>query len=727
MAVKPVVYDDSTKKHRPLGSGEKMDGLSASSIISSQSGNLITTGSDGLAYATGSGIADPAADNLIEATPAGKLKVDMDRIIEWLDGHPSDAKDVASAINVVSADSGNVIIEGTDNGAYLSKAALSNAIGSMTDAQLQALAAAIADGQTIVASGGKLIVDPTNATAAKLKKITAVLPKAQGGIVADSSTGKLYVDFDAMSADTKRNIVLSMVDLDGGLAVHDSGAKKGTIYVDFTSMDPAIMRAVVLNMVQQGGGLAVDRNGQLYVDFTTMPDDKFQQLKDSLDMQRTLNSALYVYVDYDNSAASDTYKVRDSTGTLVVDVDRGKEDKPFKTVQGAVNMVTRLYALGSNSVYIYVKARRARTGKDSYYSQNVTLPGFTTTTGVIHVMAYDNANRPKLRNGSVAGNCLIVNGGTWYLHHLDCFEEVRDNANATGNTYPTCIATTANAEVHLRAVHASTQYYGTHPGKAGTFEITPLASKPQRVLIGSAVVFDSGAFPGWPANEERPIITDANGTTTFISCTWTAPTSTASGKLTIRYTFDAAENVTSATYPVTIDGTAQSSGMAISVASLETTYAISMRVLTCSLNGALHLDIDADGQNSIAGEVGNASYLEGFELTRGGYMQLSTGNTPPSGAYGSTIYAIPVTGNFRLFASVNSTSQMIIFGGGLYRPYFYPVGTVTGKRYVVQSAGGILAPRHASVSEGEALPGDVAGTVEDFTYSWYKEIEYSNN
>lgn len=688
MAVKPVVHDDTTNKHRPLGSGEKMDGLSASSIISAQSGNLITTGSDGLAYATGSGIADPAADNLIEATSGGKLKVDMDRIIEWLDGHPNDAKILSEAIKVVSGDSGNVITKGSDKGAYLSSASLANVIAGMSAAQLQQLASALADGKTIVASGGKLTVDPTSATAAQLTKISAAIRKSGGGLSVGSD---------------------------------------GKLSVDFASMDPAIMRAVVLSMVQDGGGLAVDSNGQLYVDFTTMPDDKFQQLKDSLDMQRTLNSALYVYVDYDDAAASDTYKVRDSTGTLVVDVDRGKEDKPFKTVQGAVNMVTRLYALGANNAYIYVKARRARTGKDSYYSQNVTLPGFTATTGVIHVMAYDNANRPKLRNGSVAGNCVIVNGGTWYLHHLDCFEEVRDNASATGNTYPTCIAATADAEVHLRAVHASTQYYGTHPGKAGTFEITPLSAKPQRVVIGSAVVFDAGAFPGWPANEERPIITDANGTTTFISCTWTAPTSTASGKLTIRYTFDAASEVTSATYPVTVDGTAQSSGMSISVASLETTYSISMRVLTCSLNGAMHLDIDADGQNSIHGEVGNASYLEGFELTRGGYMQLSTGNTPPSGAYGSTIYAIPVSGNFRLFASVSSTSQMIVFGGGLYKPYFYPVGTVTGRRYAIQSAGGILAPRHTSVSEGEALPGDVAGTVEDFTYSWYKENEYSNN
>lgn len=460
MAVKPVVYDDSTKKHRPLGSGEKMDGLSASSIISSQSGNLITTGSDGLAYATGSGIADPAADNLIEATSGGKLKVDMDRIVEWLDGHPSDAKDVAAAINVVSADSGNVIIEGTDNGAYLSKAALSNAIGSMTDAQLQALAAAIADGQTIVASGGRLIVDPTNATAAKLKKITAVLPKDQGGIVADSSTGKLYVDFDAMSADTKRNIVLSMVDLDGGLAVHDSGAKKGTIYVDFTSMDPAIMRAVVLNMVQQGGGLAVDQNGQLYVDFTTMPDDKFQQLKDSLDMQRTLNGNLSVYVDYDHSAASDTYRVRDpESGQLVIDGDRGKETKPFKTISGAVRYVTKVYALGDYNAYIRVKPRSNSSAADyPYYKERVTLPQFTATSGSISIRAFDDGTPPKICNPSASSGIFSCTGGTWYLRRLNVDNTV--TAAGSGNHFPSCVGCSGGGTVHLQGMDLDLRFSG---------------------------------------------------------------------------------------------------------------------------------------------------------------------------------------------------------------------------------------------------------------------------
>ena len=205
----PVVWDDDTKKHRPLGTGEKMGGLDASSILSSDSGNLLEAGSDGLAYLSGSGVVDPRADNLLEESDRGKLQVTIDRITEWLDGHPQDAAALADAMNVVSGDSGNVIVEGTDKGAFLSKGAIAAAVAGMTDAQKNQLADAIAariasdiaDGKTIVASNGKLTADPTNATAAQKKAINQALADADSGLVVDNSTGKLKVDFSNMPTD----------------------------------------------------------------------------------------------------------------------------------------------------------------------------------------------------------------------------------------------------------------------------------------------------------------------------------------------------------------------------------------------------------------------------------------------------------------------------------------------------------------------------------------------
>lgn len=205
----PVVWDDTTKKHRPLGTGEKMGGLDASSLLSSDSGNLLEAGSDGLAYLSGSGIVDPRADNLLEESDRGKLQVTVDRIAEWLDGHPQDAAALAEAIHVVSGDDGNVIVEGSDKGAFLSRSGIAAAVAGMTDAQKNQLADAIAariasdiaDGQTIVASGGKIHSDPTNATAAQKKAINQALADADSGLVVNNSTGKLQVDFSQMPTD----------------------------------------------------------------------------------------------------------------------------------------------------------------------------------------------------------------------------------------------------------------------------------------------------------------------------------------------------------------------------------------------------------------------------------------------------------------------------------------------------------------------------------------------
>ena len=205
----PVVWDDTTSKHRPLGTGEKMGGLDASSLLSSDSGNLLEAGSDGLAYLSGSGVVDPRADNLLEDSANGKLQVTIDRIAEWLDGHPQDAAALAEAIHVVSGDEGNIIAEGSDKGAYLSNAQLAAAFAGLSDAQKAAIAAAVAgkmaaqlaDGKTIVASNGKLTSDPTNATAAQKAAINGALADADSGLVVDPSTGKLQVDFSNMPTD----------------------------------------------------------------------------------------------------------------------------------------------------------------------------------------------------------------------------------------------------------------------------------------------------------------------------------------------------------------------------------------------------------------------------------------------------------------------------------------------------------------------------------------------
>ena len=225
----PVVWDDTAKKHRPLGSGEKMGGLSASSMISSDSGNLLQQGSDGLMLVTGGSIADPRADNLLEESDNGKLQVTSDRVVEWLEGHPQAAAAIAEAVKVVSGDSGNVVTAGTDKGAFLSKGAISSAVSTMSAAQLTTLANAL---------------------------------RKQGGGLSVGSDGKLSVDFGSMDPAIMRNVVLSMVQQGGGIAVDG----QGKLYVDFDQMDDTKFQTMMSDMIDKQTLKSAGGANHFYVD-----------------------------------------------------------------------------------------------------------------------------------------------------------------------------------------------------------------------------------------------------------------------------------------------------------------------------------------------------------------------------------------------------------------------------------------------------------------------------
>lgn len=388
----PVVWDDTTKKHRPLGTGEKMGGLDASSIISSDSGNLIATGSDGLAYVTGSGIADPAASNLIETTPQGRLTLNVDRLAEWLDGHPQDAALIADAINVVSGDAGNVIVQGTDKGAYLSKTAIANAVNGMTDAQKNALADAIAariaadiaDGKTVVESGGKLTVNPTNATVAQKKTINNALASSTGGLVVNSSTGLLEVDFE------------------------------------------------------------------------NMPTDKFEKMLKSMKMQIPLDSNRQLYVN--GSTGNDDAAEADDT-------------TPFKTIQACVDYATKNFAVGANNVYINVEGGMT-------YTERVTLPMFTRTSGVMVLRARQDANPPTITNPAAqkVGTPVSVTGGSWILHRLNVTGVFSDPADGN-NHFPACVSADGGAtSVTIRGCDLVSSYNSGTPADGRDITIRHIAA-----------------------------------------------------------------------------------------------------------------------------------------------------------------------------------------------------------------------------------------------------------
>ena len=286
----PVVWDDTTKKHRPLGTGEKMGGLDASSIISSDSGNLIQTGSDGLAYVSGSSLADPRADNLLETSSNGKLQVTADRIVEWLGLNPTDAAAIAAALAAK-------------------------------------MSTELADGKTITASGGKLTVDPTNATAAQKKKINQALADADSGLVVDNSTGKLKVDFSNMPTDKFEALL-------AGLKMQVPLESNLSLYVN--------------NQSQNAGDDIVDGRGTAAKPFRTI--QACVSWAASYYALGSHNITVYVHPGspYDGPVTLPAFSA--TTGVFRIRTDDSNGERPILRCSGGVD--TNLNAIGG-SWYLY--------------------------------------------------------------------------------------------------------------------------------------------------------------------------------------------------------------------------------------------------------------------------------------------------------------------------------------------------------------------------------------
>lgn len=287
--------------------------------------------------------------------------------------------------------------------------------------------------------------------------------------------GQVDVDFNGIPASVRADIVNSMVDPEGAIIPNtevpqSNTARYGKLTVDFSKLSDAQIERIVMSMIAQDnqghltGGLATDTHGKLIVDFNQMPQDRFNALKDSLDMQRTLFSNKVVHVDYDN-ADDDIYQ---NSTTKIIDDTKGTIDNPFKTIQGAVNFITRVYALGPYNAYIYV---HPRANNEPYTSNVITLPNFTRTTGRINILAaalkdigdsayLSDSDRPIIANANPLQSVISVTGGYWTFQGLKVKNVVSDNGSGVPE-YSNGIIVTNGSELRLYYTGIYMEYTGS--------------------------------------------------------------------------------------------------------------------------------------------------------------------------------------------------------------------------------------------------------------------------
>lgn len=186
------------------------------------------------------------------------------------------------------------------------------------------------------------------------------------------------------------------------------------------------------------GGLITNENGNLAVDFSLMPTDKFEALLKSLKMLIPIDRNYNFYVDQSSEAAADT-----------IEDGRGTEAKPFLTIQACVNFVTSTYALGRRYITINVKA--------GTYAEALELPQYTRTSGYITIKSNsgdkDVIISPPTNDTGMRRSCVSATGGYWRLEHIVA-NYVASPTSSQGQPTAGCFVASEGAKLEIKGCSA---------------------------------------------------------------------------------------------------------------------------------------------------------------------------------------------------------------------------------------------------------------------------------
>ena len=155
--------------------------------------------------------------------------------------------------------------------------------------------------------------------------------------------------------------------------------------------------------IQEGGGLSVDEDGKLFVDFDSMPTDKFEAMLKSIRVPIWLE-------------ANKAFYVNQATGSDTLDTGRGESaDKPFKTITAALQYVANNYNLGIYNCYIMVYS-------GVYNEDVINLPKYNTTTGNLVISGYSEDVRDET---IIKGSILLTYENIYLINHLTIDQNTR--------------------------------------------------------------------------------------------------------------------------------------------------------------------------------------------------------------------------------------------------------------------------------------------------------------
>ena len=187
-------------------------------IVSADASNLLVRGSDNGAKVTSSDLlSNGSAENLIK----------VNAVDQRLEVAKSDVQDVAKAViadsSIVSADAGNIIIKGSDKGAYLSLAALPTQVSAGSGIAVDGGRVSVNVGKGLgVNSANQLYVDTNELTAVSLETTEKILNLTTDHVLSATVSAQYNTATGYLTLYGKNSQVLSSVYIPGASSMLQS-------------------------------------------------------------------------------------------------------------------------------------------------------------------------------------------------------------------------------------------------------------------------------------------------------------------------------------------------------------------------------------------------------------------------------------------------------------------------------------------------------------------------
>lgn len=166
-------------------------------------------------------------------------------------------------------------------------------------------------------------------------------------------------------------------------------------------------------------GITINEAGEIAVDFSEMPTDKFEDLLKSIRVPIWLSSNKSFYVN------------RETGSDTIVDGIGESSSKPFKTISACVKYVTDNYNIGTYTAYINISG--------GTYKEALSFGGYSRSTGNIVLRPLADTGRVTIQNPDVNAITFAIQDGTYTLQDIDVINNVSTSNVVRNSTVVTCL------------------------------------------------------------------------------------------------------------------------------------------------------------------------------------------------------------------------------------------------------------------------------------------------